>query len=67
MASAAGALRHGAEHVLAPHHAGVEEREAGQRHHEDEGGRDDHEAGVGGVDARLGGHRRAREAGQRQK
>ena len=43
-------LRHGGEHVLLAHHAGVEQRQARDAHHQHEAGRRDHPGGVGGVD-----------------
>uniref|UniRef100_A0A0R3QJB4 Nitrite reductase n=1 Tax=Brugia timori TaxID=42155 RepID=A0A0R3QJB4_9BILA len=44
---------HGGEHVLAPHHAGIEERDARQRHqqHQHRGGH--HPRGVRGADGGL--------------
>ena len=43
-------LRHGGEHVLLAHHAGIEQRKARDRHHQHQAGRADHPGGVGGVD-----------------
>ena len=51
-------LRHGREHVLLAHHAGVEQRQARDRHHQHQRGGDDHPGGVGGVDGRRFGEGR---------
>ncbi|MCW2082652.1 UNVERIFIED_ORG: hypothetical protein M2193_004827 [Bradyrhizobium japonicum] len=40
------------------HHAGIEQREAGDRHHQHQRGGDDHPGGVGGVDLGTRGLRR---------
>ena len=45
------ALRHRRQHVLLAHHAGIEQREARDRHHQHQRGGCDHPGGVGGVDA----------------
>ena len=51
------AVHHGAEHVLAPHQAAVEQRQAGTGHHEDQRGADQHPGVVaralGGFDGSL--------------
>ena len=57
------ALRHGGEHVLLAHHAGVEQREARDRHHQHQRGRGDHPGGVAGVDLRCGGRGLSANAG----
>ena len=43
-------LRHGGEHVLLAHHAGVEQRQARDAHHQHQAGRRNHPGGVGGID-----------------
>ena len=43
-------LRHGAEDVFLPHHAGIEECQAGNGHHQHECTCHDHPCGVGGID-----------------
>jgi hypothetical protein len=44
------ALRHGGEHVLLAHHAGIEQREPRDGHHQHQPGGGDHPGGVGAVD-----------------
>ena len=56
------ALRHGGEHVLLAHHAGVEQRQARDRHHQHQAGGADHPGGVGAVD--LGALRESRRSGE---
>ena len=48
------ALHDGGEHVLLAHHAAVEQRQAGDRHEQDERGGGEHPGGVAGAD-RSGG------------
>jgi len=47
------ALRHGGEHVLLAHHAGIEQCKPRDRHHQDDAGGDDHPGRIGAID--LGG------------
>ena len=44
------ALHHGPEHVLLSHHAGIEQREPRNRHHQDQCRRNHHPRGVGAAD-----------------
>jgi hypothetical protein len=61
------ALRHRRQHVLLAHHAGIEQRQAGYRHHQYQRGGDDHPRGIGGIDGgRLGGQGRRRERARRK-
>ena len=43
------ALHHRRQDVLLAHHAGIEQRQAGNGHHQHEGGRDQHPGGMAGV------------------
>ena len=56
------ALRHGGEHVLLAHHAGIEQRQARDGHHQHQRGRGDHPGGVAGVDLRARRRAPARQA-----
>ena len=46
------ALRHGVEQVHLAHHAGVEQRQAGNRHHQHQGSAGQHPSGIAGIDLR---------------
>jgi hypothetical protein len=52
------ALRHCRQHVFLAHHAGIEQRQTGYRHHQHQRGRNDHPRGVGGADGCGFGKRR---------
>ena len=54
------ALRHGGQHVLLAHHAGIEQRQPRYRHHQHQRCGYDHPRGVGGADVRDFGKRRRR-------
>ena len=61
------ALHEDVQHVLGAHQAAVEEGEARQRHHQDQGRRGQHPGGVAAVDHRrrvFGERERARQQGQ---
>ena len=47
------ALHHGGEHVLLADHAGVEQRQAGDGHHQHQRGGGQHPGGIAGVDLRA--------------
>jgi len=58
------ALRHGGQKILLAHHAGVEQRQPRNGHHQDESRGGDHPGGVGRVDLSQGVLRRRRRGEQ---